>query len=205
MSLVDYGWNTYFETEWLKANRSGLEPGRVIADYGQKLRVIVNEREILVERPVRGTAELSQIAVGDWLVLERNDPGDVILVREVLPRKTKFSRAAAGQAVKEQIVAANMDYVFLTQSLNRDFNLRRLERYLIATWESGAMPVVVLTKKDCCEDWADKVARAAEVAPGVDIYPVSAKTGEGIAELRQFFRLGKTVALLGSSGVGKST
>jgi ribosome biogenesis GTPase len=123
----------------------------------------------------------------------------------VLTRKTKFSRAAAGIEVKEQIVAANVDTVFLTQSLNRDFNMKRLERYLIAAWESGAVPVVVLTKADCCENVADKISAVYVTAPGVEVYAISCVTGEGIEELKKYFMKETTVALLGSSGVGKST
>ena len=105
----------------------------------------------------------------------------------------------------EQIIAANVDTVFIIQSLNRNFNMRRLERYLIAAWESGAMPVIVLTKADCCDDVADKVAIVNNTAPGVEVHAISNVTGEGIDEIRKYFARGKTIALLGSSGVGKST
>lgn len=205
MSINDYGWNQFFQTEWQKETRTGLLPGRVIADFGQKLRVMTEKGEISVDRRVGGIHESFQIGVGDWLVLGSDETDRVTVIRGVLPRRTKFSRAAAGQAVKEQIVAANMDYVFLIQSLNRDFNTRRLERYLIVAWESGAVPVVVLTKMDCCDDVVEKIARASETAPGVDVHAISALTGEGINGLRNYFKPGKTVALLGSSGVGKST
>lgn len=114
-------------------------------------------------------------------------------------------RAAAGIEVKEQIVAANVDTVFLIQSLNRDFNMRRLERYLIAAWESGAIPAVLLTKADCCGDVVDKMAIVYSTAPGVEVHAISCVTGEGLDEIRKYFVQGKTVALLGSSGVGKST
>ena len=120
-------------------------------------------------------------------------------------RRAKFSRAAAGPKVKEQIVAANVDTVFIIQSLNKDFNMRRLERYLIAAWESGAVPVVILSKVDCSEYVADKMVTVYSTAPGVEVHTISCVTGEGIAEIRKYFVPGKTVAFLGSSGVGKST
>lgn len=205
MSIADYGWNKYFQTEWLKQDRTGLEPGRVVADYGQRLQVVVEDGEILAERQTKGGITPAVIGVGDWVEVDRAQVNQTPVIRGIVPRKTKFSRLASGQLVREQIVAANMDFVFLTQSLNYDFNPRRLERYLIATWESGAIPVVVLTKRDCCSDLDEKMAQTGETAPGVAIHAISALTGEGLDELRQYLNPGKTVALLGSSGVGKST
>ncbi|MCX8130571.1 MAG: ribosome small subunit-dependent GTPase A [Clostridia bacterium] len=205
MNIKDYGWDEYFEGEWNQRCTEGLFPGRIVADYGQKLRVAAGSGEFLVSRPVRKLDNDSQIAVGDWVALEYSAETQSTSIRIVLTRKTKFSRAAAGIEIKEQIVASNVDTVFLIQSLNRDFNMRRLERYLIAAWESGAVPVVVLTKADCCDDVADKMAAVYATAPGVEVHAISCVTGEGIEKIRKFFIQGKTVALLGSSGVGKST
>lgn len=204
MSLYEYGWNKNLEQEMLNINLKNGVPGRIIADYGQNLRIITEVGEILVERSGNSRTETLQIAVGDWVLLERND-GYNASVKYVLTRKTKFSRAAAGTETKEQIVAANVDTVFLIQSLNKDFNMRRLERYLIATWESGAMPVIVLTKADLCEDLPDKMAKVYATAPGVEVHSVSCVSGEGIETLKKYFGPGKSIALLGSSGVGKST
>ena len=145
------------------------------------------------------------LAVGDWVALEYSQDTGSHLIRYVLERRTKFSRTAAGIELKEQIVAANVDTVFLIQSLNRDFNMRRLERYMITAWESGATPVVVLTKADCCDDVEDKVSIVYTTVPGVEVYAVSCITGEGIDEIKKYLDPGKTIALLGSSGVGKST
>jgi len=232
MIINDYGWDKYFDNEFKKNIIDGIysgmtagkdcylpiQPGRIIADYGQMLRVISNAGELLINRPVRKLDDM-QLSVGDWVALGLSQTGSAdrpcgpehspdaqsTQVHFVLARKTKFSRAAAGIEVKEQIVAANVDTVFLIQSLNRDFNMRRLERYLIAAWESGAVPVVVLTKADCCDDVADKTAIVYNTAPGVDVHAISCVTGEGIEEIRKYFAPGKTIALLGSSGVGKST
>lgn len=205
MSIFDYGWNEHFACEWKKEAGEGLEPGRIIADYGQKLWIAVSDGEIWAERPAHRQKENEQLVVGDWVALEIKKGGEPVAIKSVLPRKTKFSRAAAGREVREQVIAANVDIVFLIQSLNRDFNMRRLERYLIAAWESGAVPVIVLTKADCCEDVAAKIAQVCATAPGVEVQAVSAVTGEGIERIRKYFERGKTVALLGSSGVGKST
>ncbi|MDQ7094692.1 ribosome small subunit-dependent GTPase A [Desulfosporosinus sp. PR] len=205
MDIKNYGWDEHFAKEWRENSTEGMYPARIIADYGQKLRVMTETGELLISRPLKKLDESGQLAVGDWLALEHSPETQAACVRLVLARKTKFSRAAAGIEVKEQIVAANIDTVFLVQSLNRDFNLKRLERYLIAAWESGALPVVVLTKADGCANVAERVADARVASPGVEVQAVSCVSGEGIAELRKYFATGKTVALLGSSGVGKST
>ncbi|HZK24102.1 MAG TPA: ribosome small subunit-dependent GTPase A [Oscillospiraceae bacterium] len=204
MLIEDYGWDAYFAEHWHSQAKDEMFPGRVVADYGQKLRLISEIGELEVARPLTKENQAVSIAVGDWVALEQLSE-DTVGVRFVLPRKTKFSRAAAGNAVKEQIVAANADTVFLMQSLNRDFNMKRLERYLIAAWESGAAPVVVLTKADCCTDVAVKVAKAQDTALGVAVYAISCLTKAGLKDLQRYFAPGKTVTLLGSSGVGKST
>ena len=205
MDIKSYGWNEYFEREWKQNAAEGLFPGRVVADYGQMLRVVSESGEILVNRPLMRYDNNLQVAVGDWVGVENSSRDQSQCIRFVLPRRTKFSRAAAGIEVKEQIVAANVDTVFLTQSLNRDFNMKRLERYMIAAWESGAVPVVVLTKADCCDNTADKMSAVYVTAPGAEVHAVSCVTGDGIEALRKYFMPGKTIALLGSSGVGKST
>jgi ribosome biogenesis GTPase len=204
MNINDYGWNESFEKELKETSPEGTFPGRVIADYGQMLRVVADRGELVVNRPVNKLDNEIQVAVGDWVALELTADNSY-RINNVLARKTKFSRAAAGIEVKEQIVAANVDTVFLIQSLNRDFNMRRLERYLIAAWESGAVPVVVLTKADSCINVADKLSIVYSTAPGVEVHAISCVTGDGLENIKKYFAPGKTVALLGSSGVGKST
>lgn len=204
MKIQEYGWNEFFEAEWKEKAASGMFPGRVTADFGQQLRVISDRGELAVERPVQKAENTVQLAVGDWVALETVQGADTF-IRFVLTRRTKLSRAAAGNEVKEQIVAANADTVFLIQSLNKDFNMKRLERYLIAAWDSGAVPVVVLTKADCCEDMPEKLGMVYGTVPGVDVHAISSVTGQGIEDIRKYLLPGKTVALMGSSGVGKST
>lgn len=147
-------------------------------------------------------------AVGDYVIAEPGaNPDDVTIISSVLPRKSIFLRKAAGTGRNMQAVAANIDTVFICMSLNKDFNIRRLERYLAATWDSGAMPVVVLTKSDLCEDRADreeKILQAEQAAIGVDIVCTSAKEGE-TEGLAPYLKPGKTIAFVGSSGVGKSS
>jgi ribosome biogenesis GTPase len=205
MNIKDYGWNEFFEKEWKKYSIEELFPGRIIADYGQIIRVVTENGELQVSRPVSKYEEGMLMAVGDWVALQYSQETRAHYIRSVLTRKTKFSRTAAGIELKEQIVAANVDIVFLIQSLNRDFNMRRLERYMITAWESGAMPVVVLTKADCCDNVEEKISIVNATVPGVDVHAISCLTGEGIPEIRKYLAPGKTIALLGSSGVGKST
>ena len=144
-------------------------------------------------------------AVGDW-VLVRKMPGEERgIIHRLLDRTSVFTRKVAGQQVEEQIVAANIDLVFLVMSLNADFNIRRLERYLVAAWDSGAKPVIVLTKSDLCEDPDVYLNQLDGIAYGVDAVPVSAVTGEGIDQVQEFLGEGVTAAILGSSGAGKST
>lgn len=205
MNIKDYGWNEFFENEWKEYSTEGWFPGRIIADYGQMIRVVTEDGELQVSRPLAKHEEPMQMAVGDWLALQYLHDTNTTHVKGVLPRKTKFSRAAAGIELKEQIVAANVDIVFLIQSLNKDFNMRRLERYMITAWESGAMPVIVLNKADCCNDVSDKLSIVYSTIPGVEVNAISCLTGEGISEIRKYLSYGKTIALMGSSGVGKST
>jgi ribosome biogenesis GTPase len=211
IDMKDYGFNAFYEKAWLKLYESEWHmdspsmPARIISDYGQKVRVITPFGEKLANRPAHGQEMVQMLAAGDWLSVHLINNDSEASIEHILPRMTKFSRAAAGVAVKEQIVAANVDTIFLIQSLNKDFNMRRLERYLIAAWESGAVPVIVLTKSDLCDDVDARIQKVEETAPGVEIHAVSNLTGSGIESLRKYVSTGKTIALLGSSGVGKST
>lgn len=207
INIENYGWNNFFEEQIINYKDSNIDVGRVTADYGQKLKVMSKIGELTLDRPIRLDM---QIAVGDWVVIKNmwNGEGnykEIFCIIDVLKRKTKFSRAAAGIELKEQIIAANVDIVFLVQSLNRDFNVRRLERYLISAWESFARPVIILTKADLCGDLAEKISIVLNAAPGVSVHSVSVVTGEGIDSIREYLIPGSTIALIGSSGVGKST
>ncbi len=130
--------------------------------------------------------------------------GDSLIVK-TLERKSKFSRKDPDIGRGEQIVCANFDYVFIMMSLNYDFNLKRLDRYVTSSWQSGATPVVILTKMDLCNDTEAKLEEVKRTAPGVMVYAVSSVTGEGIDELKKYLQPDKTICFLGSSGVGKST
>jgi ribosome biogenesis GTPase len=202
MNLTDYGWDGHFKQEYDKLGDEMLIPARITADYGRAVRAVTDEEELLVERHIN---DHESYCVGDFICLAYDKVNDRYSINTMLARKTKFSRAAAGPVLEEQIVASNVDTVFIMQSLNNDFNMRRLERYLISVWESGAVPVVVLTKSDLCEDVDIKMSEVFAVAAGADIYAISSITGDGLDALKPYLKKGKTIALLGSSGVGKST
>ncbi len=184
--------------------------GRVIAQYRDIYKVATARAELLAEisgQLRHSSGELPDYpAVGDFVMLDREDEahGNAI-IHHILTRKSVFARKAAGISHDVQVVAANIDTVFLCMSLNRDFNLRRLERYLSIAWDSGAMPVVVLTKVDLCEDLPAKLSAVEQIALGVDVLVTSSMTEDGYASILRYIAPGRTVALMGSSGVGKST
>ena len=141
---------------------------------------------------------------GDYVTVRFLENGDSQILA-TQPRKTVFTRRAPGPVPMEQAVAANFDYVFILQSLNHDFSPKRLERYLILSWQSGATPVILLTKADLVEDYWDYLTRIERAAAGVNVHVVSARTGYGLPRLNAYLQPGKTVVFLGSSGVGKSS
>lgn len=187
----------------------GLVPGRVVTAHARLLRVRTEEGEALavLAGSLRHQAGGPQDrpAVGDWVALRPPEAGHRAVVQAVLPRRTAFVRRAAGKRDVVQVLAANVDTVFLVTGLDRDYNLRRIERALVLAWESGAEPVVLLNKADLCDDVPGRRAEVEAVAPGVPVLVIAAKPGEGLDALAPWLLPGRTVALLGSSGVGKST
>lgn len=171
-----------------------------------RIRTDAGEQSALVSGRFQHDAQTASDypVVGDFVLADCTDP-DTAVIHRVLPRKSLFVRRAAGTGASEQAVAANIDTVFLCMSLNNDFNLRRLERYLAVAWESGAQPVVVLTKADLCGNVGQKRLEVESVAVGVPILTVSSMAQDGYAQILPYITAGRTVAFVGSSGVGKST
>ncbi|SPE35504.1 putative ribosome biogenesis GTPase RsgA 2 [Candidatus Sulfopaludibacter sp. SbA6] len=186
----------------------GLILGRVATAQRDQYRLYTEIAELPAEPSgalwYRAPDRASMPVVGDW-VAARMVASEQAIVEAVLPRRSCFSRRAAGRREEEQPLAANIDLVFLVCGLDGDFNLRRIERYLTLAAESGASPVVVLNKADVCDHLPARLAETAAVAGGAPVVPLSARQGDGLDSLTAFLAPGRTVALLGSSGVGKST
>ena len=207
--LERYGWNDFFAEHFREFAGQGYVAGRIALEYNQFCRVYTARGEILAEIAGRLRHEAGNRAdlpaVGDWVALRMVEGGNKAVIHAVLPRRSKFMRKTKGSKTEEQVVGANIDTLFLVTSLNQDFNPRRVERYLAVASESGASPVILLTKTDLCEDVEAKLAAAEEVAAGAPVHAVCSINGEGLEALDQYFSPGKTVALVGTSGVGKST
>ena len=208
-TLEDLGWTPRLAEAFASYAAPGVEPARVSLEHTHIYRVLTPSGERLARVSGRlrhgagGRADFP--AVGDWVVLAPSEPDSDARIRAVLPRATRFSRRAAGSPTEEQVVAANIDIVFLVSGLDQDFNPRRIERYLVTAWESGAAPVIVLNKADLLGDPGAVVAEVEALAAGVPVYAVSAKHPASLAPIAAQLTRGRTAALLGSSGVGKSS
>jgi len=208
--LEQYGWDDFFAAAFEPLAAEGYEAGRVFLQHNKIYMLYTAVGETWAEATGRlkyhAAGPESLPAVGDWVALRRlaEDAGRA-KIHEILPRRSVFSRKAAGRETVEQVVAANVDTVFLVAGLDNDYNPRRLERYLIMAWESGAEPVVVLNKADLVPDPEGKRAEVGRIAPGVPVHLLSAGLGEGVEQLLPYVGRGRTLALMGSSGVGKST
>lgn len=172
----------------------------VITEYGELRAELAGRLQFL------GSGNGDYPAVGDWVMVDRldNDGGHAI-IQQRLRRSSVLTRRAAGTAHDSQVIAANIDVVFICMALNHDYNLRRLERYLSLVWDSGAKPVVVLTKSDLCAGLSSRLSEVSSVAIGVDVLVTTAREEAGYAGISPYLSAGTTVAFIGSSGVGKST
>ncbi|MPM31485.1 putative ribosome biogenesis GTPase RsgA [bioreactor metagenome] len=207
-NLIKYGFTDRFEQE--AALYEGLFPARVTEQHHDIYKIAGENGEMFAS--VSGkfsylTTDATDFpAVGDWVMVDKTDAGaGNAVIRRVLGRRSAFVRKAAGTAQASQIVAANIDTVFICMSLNADFSPRRVERYLSVAWDSGAVPVIVLTKADLCSDVSGKLAALREVSPGADVLVCSGTAEDGYRDILPYLSHGKTVAFIGSSGVGKST
>lgn len=206
MDMKAYGLTDRFLA--LAGEYENLTPGRILSQEKGQYRIVTEfgEKQAEVSGKFRYQAMTPSDypAVGDFVMADWNAHGTGV-IHQILHRKSCFIRKAAGAARQEQVVAANIDTVFLCMALNNDFNLRRLERYLTIAWDSGAKPVVVLTKADLCDDLSSRMLEVEGVAVGADILVTSAVETDGYRQILPYIHPGETVALMGSSGVGKST
>jgi ribosome biogenesis GTPase / thiamine phosphate phosphatase len=205
-TLAALGWTDQLEAAFTTYEERGFRPARIVAEHrgGYYVRSELGDRLAHARGRLRDDEIWGGMpAVGDWVVV-CDAPGDRFAIEVLLPRRTKVSRKTPWLRAEEHILAANVDTVVLVAGLDQDFNPRRLERYLTAAWDSGADPVIVLTKLDVCDDHG-KLLDAEAVAVGVPVYALSNVTGEGVDQVRALLQPAKTFVLLGSSGAGKST
>lgn len=205
-TLKSLGWNNFFQQQInleedlipARVNRQDLGRYHLMSEHGPLIGILPGKARIESSK-----AELP--TVGDWVLVSHQEQGDEYIIAQTLERATKFSRKQAGEKFNEQVVAANIDMVFIVTGLDENFNVRRIERYLFLCNTSGALPVIVLNKADLCEDQQARLDEVHEVAGSEPIHVITAITENGIDALRQYISDGTTVAVLGSSGVGKST
>ena len=214
LSLAQLGWTDFFQRQ-LDPNDK-LRPARVYRQDLNRYHLICSTGQLIGILPGKTLREAVSKAdlptVGDWVLVTSSDETESsasephqVVIQRTLVRASKFSRKVAGEKFDEQIVAANIDTVFIVTGLDANFNPGRIERYLLLAWSSGAAPVIVLNKTDLCTDLDKKIDRIKKIAMGTPIHAVSALTSEGMASLKSYILEGTTAAVLGSSGVGKST
>ena len=209
MNLEDLGWNSFFNEHYLKHQTSNLTPARVLFESKGIYRLISGEGERLAETAGslihHATGSHGLPVCGDWVLVDKFENSCRTRIRVLLPRRTLFYRKQAGTAIGKQAIAANIDTVCLVSGLDADFNPRRIERYLAVAWESGARPVIVLNKADICAELSAHLDTVRSLAPGIPVLIVSAMDGLGMESILGHAGKGQTIALLGSSGVGKSS
>ncbi|HEY1706811.1 MAG TPA: ribosome small subunit-dependent GTPase A [Rhizomicrobium sp.] len=207
--LKCYGWSDALQHQFESHAGSGLVPARVLVQQRGLYEIVTESGELsatLAGKFAHDAEDGGYPVTGDWVAVAPRPHEGTATIRHVLPRSSVFTRRAAGPGMpRGQVVAANADIALLAASLNADLSLRRIERYLATAWESGAEPVIVLTKADLCDDVEALKAQVEGVAFGVPVHAISAVTGDGVDAVRAHLTQGKTAVVLGSSGVGKST
>ena len=209
IDLETIGWDPFFEKSFRPYQIQGLVPGRITQVQRKSCFAFTEMGEIEVK--VSGKFRFDTIekgaypVVGDWVGIKKEPRDDKGIIRAVLPRRSKFSRKVAGRVTMEQIIVANMDIIWIVSGLDNDFNIQRIERYLTLASESGSKPVVILNKADLCDDPDGRLEQVKSIAPSTPIHILSAELNRGLDILIRYLEKGKTIALLGSSGVGKST
>jgi ribosome biogenesis GTPase len=209
MSLIDLGWDSFFEKSLESGDNRNLAPARIGRENRQNYLAYFEHGEIICEISGRyrydNNGRGNYPAVGDWVGVEVGPDRNRAIIHKLLPRKSAFLRKVAGKTTEEQVIAANIDTIFIVCGLDGNYNLRRIERYISLTWESGATPVILLNKADICSRVEECQNEVAEIAIGVPVYTISASQNQGIDVISEYILPGRTSAFLGSSGVGKST
>jgi ribosome biogenesis GTPase len=217
MNLSDLGWNDFFSSHFAEYKDDNVIPARVISEHRERYIILCEKGEFdgRITGKLRYNADLRSDfpAVGDWVTAAIRNNEKLAAIHTIIPRKSCFSRKAvlAGGfkggpgKTDEQVLAANIDTLFIVAGLDGEHNIRRIERYVTAAWDSGASPVIILNKTDLCNSVEDLTRKTSETIFGVDIHPISAVNGLGFNAFENYLKPGKTAAFLGSSGVGKST
>ncbi len=211
IDLKKLGWNSFFENHFIQfkhKNRTYI-PARIISVQRHIYGVSSEYGELTAEITGKFRYEVQSIekypAVGDWVGITKKEQEGKAIIHFVLPRRTRLSRKTPGIKTEEQVICANMDTSFIVSAFDRDFNLRRIERYLSLIWESGANPVIILNKADLCVDIETFIREVESISLGIPILCMSALEKSGIGQIYNYLKEGKTVVFLGSSGTGKST
>jgi len=205
LDLESLGWDASFADAFRPFEQDGLAPARVAVEHRSEYVVYAEDGELRAELAGRLRHGDEHPAVGDWVAVALRTAEGRATIQAVLPHRSAFVRKVARSETKPQVVAANVDVVFVVCGLDTNYSARRIERYLTLAWESGAQPVVLLTKADLCDEVEARVYEIESVAFGVPVHSVSAPHGDGVETVRAYVPAGRTAALLGSSGVGKST
>lgn len=206
--IEQFGWSDLLAAAFAPHARAGHLPGRIVIQQRNGYLVATDRGEVRAKpagRLLHEVGETGHPAVGDWVALSFNPGEKSATIHGILPRRTAFVRRAADSHATVQVIASNIDVAFVVASLNADLNARRIERYLAAAWQSGARPVVVLTKADLCDDLEARLAQVRAVASDCPVLAVATKQGLGLEPLLAEVRPGETCVLIGSSGAGKST
>jgi ribosome biogenesis GTPase len=205
LNLESLGWDESFADAFRPFEHDGFTPARVAVEHRSEYVVYTEQGELRAELAGRLRHDEEHPAVGDWVAVAARVEEGRATIQALVPRRSAFTRKVAWAETKPQVVAANVDVVFVVCGLDANYNVRRIERYITLAWESGAQPVVLLTKADLCDDVDPRVYEVESVAFGVPVHAVSAPRGDGVETVRSYVPAGRTAALLGSSGVGKST
>ncbi len=209
ITLHDLGWDKKFSADFEALSDSSLVPARVEIEHNHLFRLLSAQGELLARTAGRmrhnAKTQSDLPAVGDWVAVSLVDGAQSATIKSILPRRSCFARQAIGEPTTQQVIAANIDIVFIVAGLDADFNARRIGRYLVAAEQSGAKPIVVLNKSDLRKDVSRCICEVQKISGDVTIHTNSCHTAVGIKQLGSYLNTGRTIALLGSSGVGKSS
>lgn len=206
--LTQLGWSAQLDQDFAPYRAAGFVPARVATEDRHYYNIFTVDAELIAQitgKLLHDSTPSQLPKAGDWVAAALHNGGEKATIHAVLPRRTQISRKVAGRNVEEQVLAANVDVVFVVQGLDDNFNLRRLERFLVMVHEGGAEPVILLNKTDLCPQFKERLAEVQAAVGETPVLPVCGLTGSGVKRLAKWIRPGVTVALLGSSGVGKST